>query len=264
MESLETYLQIALQAARAAGAIQLRNQGTNLEIDTKSNESDLVTRTDKECEAEIQRIILAKYPDHAFLGEETGSSISGSSSHRWIVDPLDGTVNYAHGFPFFCVSVALEIDGQVAVGVVYDPNRNETFTATKGGGAFMDDKPIRVSSVPTLKGGRTMLATGFPYDKSEALRMLEALKRFMDYGLPIRRPGAAALDLCYIACGRLDGFYESKLQAWDCAAANLIIQEAGGTVTNFRGEPYQYELEKKLIATNGHIHDEMMAVLRDL
>jgi myo-inositol-1(or 4)-monophosphatase len=262
VEALEGYLQIALTAARAAGAIQLRNQGTNLEIDTKSNESDLVTRTDKECEAEIQRIVLAQYPDHAFLGEETGNS--GSSRHRWIVDPLDGTVNYAHGFPFFCVSVALEIDAQVAVGVVFDPNRNETFTAIKGGGAFLNDKPIRVSHAPTLEGGRTMLATGFPYDKSEALRMLEAFKRFLDFGLPIRRPGAAALDLCYIACGRLDGFYESKLHAWDCAAANLVIQEAGGTVTNFRGEPYQYEVERKLIASNGRIHGAMVEILQDL
>ncbi len=262
MESLGQYLDIALQAARAAGAIQLRNQGTNLEIDSKSNESDLVTRTDKECEAEIRRIILTQYPDHAFLGEEGGTS--GSSRYRWIVDPLDGTVNYAHGFPFFCASVALEIDAQAVVGVVYDPNRFETFTATKGSGALMNGQPIRVTTVPTLEGGRTMLATGFPYDKSEALRMLEALTRFMDYGLPIRRPGAAALDLCYVACGRLDGFYESKLQAWDCAAANLIIQEAGGSVTNFRGEPYQYEAEKKLIASNGLIHAKMIEILRDL
>lgn len=262
MESLGPYLDIALQAARAAGDIQIRNQGTNLEIDSKSNESDLVTRTDKECEAEIRRIILAQYPDHAFLGEEGGTS--GGGRCRWIVDPLDGTVNYAHGFPFFCVSVALEIDGQVAVGVVFDPNRNETFTATIGSGALMNAQPIHVSHVPTLEGGRTMLATGFPYDKTEALRMLEALTRFMDYGLPIRRPGAAALDLCYIACGRLDGFYESKLQAWDCAAANLIIQEAGGTVTNFRGEPYQYEIERKLIASNGLIHARMIEILHDL
>lgn len=262
MESLEEYLQIALTAARAAGAIQLRNQGTNLEIDSKSNESDLVTRTDTECEAEIRRIVLAQFPDHAFLGEEGGTS--GSSRHRWIVDPLDGTVNYAHGFPFFCVSVALEIDGQVVVGVVFDANRNETFTAIRSEGARLNGTPIRVSSVASLDGGRTMLATGFPYDKTEALRMLDAFKRFLDYGLPIRRPGAAALDLCYIACGRLDGFYESKLNAWDCAAANLIIQEAGGTVTNFRGEVYSYEAEKKLIASNGQIHAAMVEILRDL
>lgn len=261
MEDPSGYLQTALQAARAAGEIQLRNQGTNLEIDTKSNDSDLVTRTDTECEAEIRRIVHARYPDHAFLGEEGGDT--GSSPYRWIVDPLDGTVNYAHGFPFFCVSIALEVNGQTVLGVVHDPNRFETFTATLGGGAFLNDKPVRVSTTPRLEGGRAMLATGFPYDEQEAIRMLEAFRRFLAFKLPIRRPGAAAIDLCYVACGRLDGFYETKLNAWDCAAANLIITEAGGRVTNFRDEPYRFE-DRKLIASNGLVHPQMVEILREL
>ncbi len=261
MNEIEGFVQIALQAARAAGEIQLRNQGTNLEIDSKSNDSDLVTRTDKECEAEIQRIIHAQHPDHAFLGEEGGTT--GASPYRWIVDPLDGTVNYAHGFPFFCVSIALEIAGQTVLGVVHDPNRSETFTATLQGGAFLNNQAIRVSATPSLAGGRAMLATGFPYDEQEAIRMLEAFRRFLAFRIPIRRPGAAAIDLCYVACGRLDGFYETKLNAWDCAAANLIIAEAGGRVTNFRDQPYQFE-DRKLIASNGLVHAQMVEILREL
>ncbi len=254
---LEPFLNLAVRAAHAAGAIQLRNLGTDLNIDQKSNDSDLVTRTDKECEATIRGMILETFPDHAILGEEGG--MEGSSRFEWIVDPLDGTVNYAHGFPFFCVSIGLEINGVPSVGVVFDANRGELFTATIGGGAFMNKKKITVSSQATLTG-RAMLATGFPYDQNTAIIALEVFKRFLAKGLPIRRPGAAALDLCYVACGRLDGFWEYKLQAWDCAAGNLIIAEAGGKVTNFAGEPYRYE-NKKLVASNGFVHAEMLETI---
>jgi myo-inositol-1(or 4)-monophosphatase len=251
------YLHTAVTAARAAGRIQLENLGTDLGISTKSSDMDLVTRVDAECEAIIRQTILGAHPDHAILGEEGGNV--GESTHQWIVDPLDGTVNYAHGFPFFCVSIGLEVHGERVVGVVFDPNRDELFHAVKGGGAFLNDAPIRVSSAAAL-GGRTMLATGFPYDSSEALVALEVFKKFLALGLPIRRPGAAAIDLCYVACGRIDGFFEYKLNAWDCAAAILIIEEAGGQVSNFAGGAYRYE-DKKIVATNGHVHTAMLEVI---
>jgi myo-inositol-1(or 4)-monophosphatase len=256
-QNLRPYLDTAITAARAAGRIQLENLGTELSIQTKSSDSDLVTRVDAACEAIIRQTILEAHPGHAVLGEEEGAQ--GSSRYQWIVDPLDGTVNYAHGFPFFCVSIALEIDGVREVGVVFDPTRDELFSATKGGGAFLGDRAIRVSSQAALNG-RAMLATGFPYDSASALVSLEVFKRFLALGLPVRRPGAAALDLCFVACGRIDGFFEYKLNAWDCAAGILITEEAGGEVTNFDGGPYLYP-DKKIVASNGHLHQAMLDVI---
>ena len=254
---LQRFLEVAVKAARAAGAIQLANVGADLGITHKSSDSDLVTRVDQECEAVIRDCVLGAFPDHAILGEEGGNV--GSSEYQWIVDPLDGTVNYAHGFPFYCVSIGLEVRGQRVIGVVFDPNRNELFHATLGGGAYLNDSPIRVSSINEL-GGRAMLATGFPYDTTAALEALEVFKHFLALGLPVRRPGAAAIDLCYVACGRIDGFFEYKLQAWDCAAAILIIEEAGGRVTNFAGGAYQYA-DKKIVATNAHLHAPILEVI---
>ncbi|HWG84921.1 MAG TPA: inositol monophosphatase family protein, partial [Deinococcales bacterium] len=217
----------------------------------------LVTRADHEAEAAIREIILSEHPDHQILGEEGGSL--GESSHLWLVDPLDGTVNYAHGFPFFCVSIGLDVDGVTQVGVVHDPTRGETFAAVRGAGATLNGKPVSVSDLAVL-GGRTMLATGFPYDVEGGLRNLETFRRFLNLGVPVRRPGAAALDLCYVACGRLDGFWELKLQPWDCAAANLIVQEAGGRVTNGAGGPYRYR-EQPLVASNGLLHEALLGVI---
>ena len=248
---------MAVSAAKTAGAIQLANVGKDLGISSKSSDSDLVTRVDKECEAAIRSELLTAFPHHAILGEEDGNV--GDSEYQWIVDPLDGTVNYAHGFPFFCVSIGLEVRGERVVGVVFDPNRNELFHATLGGGAFLNGSSIRVSSIAEL-GGRAMLATGFPYDTAAAMDALEVFKHFLALGLPVRRPGAAAIDLCYVACGRIDGFFEYKLQAWDCAAAILIIQEASGRVTNFSGGAYNYA-DKKIVATNGHLHARMLEII---
>ena len=259
MEPLDAYLQTAIAAAAAAGAIQMHHLGRELEIDQKSSESDLVTLVDKAAEARIREVILAAHPDHEILGEEGGST--GSSRYRWVVDPLDGTVNYAHGFPFFCVSVALEIAAAGAVGVVFDPTRNETFAAVRGGGATLNGAPIRVSGIERL-GGRSLLATGFPYDVEGALTNLEVLRRFFRFGMPVRRPGAAALDLCYVACGRLDGFWEYKLNPWDCAAGNLIVEEAGGRVSGPAGAPYRAG-DRPLVASNGLVHDAMLEVIRD-
>jgi myo-inositol-1(or 4)-monophosphatase len=251
------FLETAVTAAREAGRIQLQHLGSDLGITSKSSESDLVTLVDKACEAVIRQRILEMHPEHAILGEEEGSV--GSGAYQWIVDPLDGTVNYAHGFPFFCVSIALEINGERVVGVVYDALRDELFHAVKGGGAFLNGKALRVSSQSELSG-RALLATGFPYDTQSILEALEIFKHFLSLGLPVRRPGAAALDLCYVACGRIDGFFEYKLNAWDCAAAILIIEEAGGRVSSFSGANYQYA-DKKLVASNGLIHDAMLEVI---
>lgn len=248
---------MAVSAAKAAGAIQIANVGKDLGISSKSTESDLVTRVDKECEALIRSMLLGTFPDHAILGEEDGNV--GEGEFQWIVDPLDGTVNYAHGFPFFCVSIGLELRGERVVGVVFDPNRNELFHATLGGGAYLNDSAISVSHIAEL-GGRAMLATGFPYDTAAAMDALEVFKHFLALGLPVRRPGAAAIDLCYVACGRIDGFFEYKLQAWDCAAAILIIEEAGGRVSNFSNSAYNYA-DKKIVATNGHLHTQMLEII---
>jgi myo-inositol-1(or 4)-monophosphatase len=258
MKTPSDYLQTALIAAAAAAAIQLEHMGTDLGIETKSSDSDLVTVVDKACEAAIRQIILETHPDHSILGEEGGNV--GSGEHQWIVDPLDGTVNYAHGFPFFCVSIALEIAGVRTVGVIHDPIRNEVFSAVLGAGAFLNGVPIRVSSVAALNG-RALLATGFPYDTQAALSSLEVFRKFLALGLPVRRPGAAALDLAYVACGRIEGFFEYKLNAWDCAAGILIIEEAGGQVSSFDGQPYRYE-EKKIVASNGLVHNAMLGVIK--
>jgi myo-inositol-1(or 4)-monophosphatase len=257
-ENLRSYLGTAINAAKIAGRIQIENLGTDLGVQTKSSDSDLVTRVDAACEAIIRQTILDAHPDHAVLGEEEGAQ--GSSRYQWIVDPLDGTVNYAHGFPFFCVSIGFEIDGVRQVGVVFDPTRDELFSATRGGGAYLNDKRIQVSHQPSLTG-RAMLATGFPYDSASALISVEVFKRFLALGLPVRRPGAAALDLCFVACGRIDGFFEYKLNAWDCAAGILIIEEAGGRVTNFGGGTYLYP-DKKIVASNGHLHQAMLDVIK--
>jgi myo-inositol-1(or 4)-monophosphatase len=252
-----TYLETAITAAQAASKLHQFYAGSDLGISTKSSEIDLVTKVDKLCEEKIREIILGAYPDHVVLGEEGGQS-DGNASHRWIVDPLDGTVNYAHGFPFYCVSIGLEINGRVEVGVVLDSVRNEMFTATRGGGAYCNGVKIAISSQATLK--KCLLATGFPYDEAGLKRNLEVFARVHQKVRAIRRPGSAALDLSYVACGRIDGFWELKLNAWDVAAGMLIVQEAGGTVTTLNGEPYDFG-DKVMVATNGHIHGKLLAAL---
>lgn len=259
VSNLRAYLDTALRAARAAGEIHLDGLTRGLEVGTKSGPADLVTDVDRRAEARMREVLLGEHPDHAILGEEGGAS--GGGRHRWVVDPLDGTVNYAHGFPFFCASVALEVDGRPVVGVVLDPLRDETFAAVRGEGATLNGRPLRVSSAEEL-GGRALLATGFPYDAAEAARLVRTFARFLELGVPVRRPGAAALDLCYVAAGRLDGFWEHKLHPWDCAAGNLIVEEAGGRVTDPEGGPYSHE-GQRVVATNGRIHDAILAVLRE-
>lgn len=252
-----TFLETAINAAQAASKLHQYYAGGDLGISTKSSDIDLVTKVDKLCEEKIREIISSAYPDHVILGEEGGES-AGNTSHRWIVDPLDGTVNYAHGFPFYCVSVGLEINGKVEVGVVLDSVRNEMFTATRGGGAYCNGAKISVSSQANLK--KCLLATGFPYDEAGLKRNLEVFARVHQKVRAIRRPGSAALDLSYVACGRIEGFWELKLNAWDVAAGMLLVQEAGGTVTTLNGEPYDFG-DKVMVATNGHVHGKVLAAL---
>jgi myo-inositol-1(or 4)-monophosphatase len=256
---LKDHLHTAIRAAKAAGVIQQQNRGveTDLGITTKSSETDLVTRVDKECEARIREILLGAYPDHVVLGEEEGQP-KGDYSHRWIVDPIDGTLNYAHGFPFYCVSIGLEIDGTMQVGVVLDPSRDELFTATRGGGAYLNGAPISVTDETVLRSA--MLATGFAYSGDTIHENVAIFGRMLTKCRSIRRPGAAALDLCYVAAGRLDGFWELKLNAWDVAAGVLLIEEAGGRVTGGTGQRYRLN-EKVLVASNGRIHNDLLAAL---
>ena len=254
---LDAYLSTAIRAAREAARIQLAERESDLQITVKSTDIDLVTRVDALCEESIRRIIASEHPTHVVIGEELGQEAEGH--FRWIVDPLDGTVNYAHGFPFYCVSIALEIAGEVVVGVVYDGERDELFTAVKGRGAFLNGRPVAVSDTTGIRAA--LLGTGFAYTEDRQKLNLEVFARVLPQVQAIRRPGAAALDLCYVACGRLDGFWEFGLNPWDAAAGWLLIREAGGTVTGHGGAPYRLG-ELILVASNGHLHVKLLDTLR--
>lgn len=254
---MKEFLHTAIRAAKAAGAIHRANLGLEIGIDTKTSHTDLVTRVDVESEARIREVILDAYPSHAVLGEERGQP-PGAGEYRWIVDPLDGTLNYAHGFPFYCVSIGLEVAGRVEVGVVLDTARNELFTAMTGGGAYLNGAPMQVTEETDLK--QAMLATGFAYNADTVSENVAVFSRMMPKVRAIRRPGAAALDLCYVAAGRLDGFWELKLNPWDVAAGMLIVREAGGTVTGGGGQPYRLG-EKIVVASNGRLHAKIVAAL---
>lgn len=221
-------------------------------------ENDLVTETDRLSEALILRRIAEVFPDHAILAEESPERHTGSD-FRWIIDPLDGTTNYAHGFPFFCVSIALEVEGVVRLGAVYNPIQDEFFLAQKGAGARLNGRPMAVSRTNELS--RSLLGTGFPYDiRENRNNNLNYFRTMAKRAQAIRRPGSAALDLAYVAAGRFDGFWELKLSPWDTAAGWLLITEAGGIVTDLTGAPYGLS-SLHLLASNGLIHREMLALL---
>lgn len=253
---LDAAMQVAIRAAEAAAQIQRAHIGQILEIDTKSSVTDLVTQVDRACETRIREIVAEAYPDHVVLGEEEGQD--GDGECRWIVDPLDGTLNYAHGFPFYCVSIALEVRGRVELGVVLDTTRDDLFGAIRGRGATRNGRRIHVSGESTPI--RAMLATGFAYVVDDQHENLDVFARVLPKVRAIRRPGAAALDLCYVACGRLDGFWELKLSPWDVAAGVLLVQEAGGTVTAPDGGPYRLG-DRVIIASNGHLHGHLLDML---
>jgi len=258
VKSLDHFLETAVRAAREAGKIQKRNLGKVHTIRFKG-EINLVTEVDKECEEKIVKIIGKGYPDHDFLTEESGA-FNRPSEFKWIIDPLDGTTNYAHGYPLFCVSIGLEHRGKMVLGVVYEPNMDQLFVGVKGRGAFLNGKRIRVSEISSLK--RALLVTGFSYNvKTTTDNNLGHFKNFILSAQAVRRDGVAAIDLCYVACGRYDGFWERDLWPWDTAAASLILKEAGGKVTMFNGGPVDI-YGKEIAASNGKIHTEMLKVLK--
>lgn len=257
MEHVKAFLTAALEAARHAGSLQRYRFASDVGIALKGDKN-LVTEIDQESERIIVEYLLARFPSHMILAEE--NEYTGMSSpYRWVIDPLDGTTNYAHGFPWFCVSIALEHLGEPIVGVIYNPMTNELFTASKGEGAFLNGVPLRVSSRFPLSGA--LLGTGFPYDcATDSDNNFAPFIAFQKRARGIRRAGAAALDLAYVAAGRLDGFWELKLKPWDVSAGTLLVQEAGGMVTTFDGSPYQ-TTNHRIVASNGLIHNEMITVL---
>lgn len=251
-------LEIARRLAREAGALQKERYETELEVDTKSSAVDLVTEVDRACEALIVDTLGRERPGDAILAEEGGGHDSEGAAWRWIVDPLDGTTNFAHGYPRFCVSIGVEHEGRREVGVVFDPLLEELYHATQGNGAYRNDRPIRVSSERELARG--LVATGFAYDRRAADdNNLEYFAAFLRSARALRRDGSAALDLCYVAAGRLEGFWELKLHAWDVAAGALIVEEAGGRVSDLRGGPMPRS-GAEVVASNGHVHAGMLDV----
>ncbi len=229
-------LNIAVRAARRAGSIINRASLDSGGLQVKSKRAnDFVTEIDRAAEAAIIEVVQKSYPDHAILGEESGASGSEKHEYRWIIDPLDGTTNFIHGFPQYCVSIGVEHRGKLAHGVVYDPLRNELFTASQGRGAFLNDRRIRVSKCQKLQDA--LVGTGFPFKELDRVDLyLKQLKNLMEKSSGLRRAGAAALDLAYVACGRLDAFWELGLMPWDVAAGALLIQEAGGLVGDLEGD----------------------------
>jgi myo-inositol-1(or 4)-monophosphatase len=254
-------LNFAIQTARDAGRILSERFGRVLQVSNKGD-IDLVTEADLAAERFITERIKSHYPRHAILAEEADASgvvHEGRSEWKWIIDPLDGTTNYAHGYPCFCVSVALERDGVVELGVIYDPTRDETFAAERGEGATLNGRRIRVSEIDDLN--QAMLCTGFPYNVREMGDFARHFYNFIMQAQAVRRDGSAALDLAYVACGRFDGFWEEGLRPWDVAAGVLLVEEAGGRVSYYDGSAFNI-YTPPILASNGIIHEAMMRVLQ--
>lgn len=257
MPGLDKEMRLARQAALAAGEILRRGRQKRKTLTLKGR-VDLVTQYDLRSEKVIIDYITKTFPHHAILAEERGENHMESAC-RWIIDPLDGTTNFAHDYPAFCVSIGLEVDGNMALGVVYDPVHDELFHAQRGGGAFVNRRRIHVSEQRTLT--RSLLSTGFPYDIAESkVDNLGNFARMYKVAQGIRRGGSAAMDLCYVACGRFDGFWELKLHPWDVAAGMVIVREAGGRMTDFQGRKSTI-FDDNVIASNGRIHRQIQNVL---
>jgi myo-inositol-1(or 4)-monophosphatase len=254
------YLTTAIEAVVKAGDLQLERFGRDVHIDKKGT-IDLVTEVDLAVERMFRELIASRFPDHAILAEEMGGATQAPDGPCWIFDPIDGTTNYAHGVPIFCASLALEIDGVAELGVIYDPTRRELFTAERNGGAYLNGRRLHVSAALELVDA--MLVTGFPYDVHRRVDEIVGLfGEFVARARAVRRLGSAAIDLCYVAAGRMDGFWETDLKAWDIAAGALIVAEAGGRVTNTDGGAF-VSRSGHVLATNGHLHDAMIDVIRD-
>ena len=255
---MKSYLEIALEAAQKAGMIIKENFHSEKEIDYKGR-INLVTNVDREAERVVIETILKYYPEHNILTEETEHKQNASQPYRWVIDPLDGTTNYVHGFPFVCVSIALQKNEESIVGVVYNPILDELFFAEKDQGSFRNSLPISVSDNADFS--KSLLATGFPYEMlNEKRNNIENFSKMIKKCRGIRRPGAAALDMCYVACGIFDGYWEIELFPWDTAAGVVILEEAGGKVTKFAGSKFSI-FDKEIIASNGRIHWELLRVL---
>jgi len=253
-------LKIATEAALEAGKFLKYNVGKVKHIERKQGQqTNLVTEIDKQAEALIIKKIKQHFPTHDILAEESGSH-NVQSECRWVIDPLDGTTNFTHSLPIFCVSIGVEVKGEVVAGAIYNPSADELFTAEKGGGAFLNGKKIHVSSNDSLIN--SLLVTGFPYNvKDNPGHVVEHFVNLLMEGQGVRRLGSAALDLAYVAAGRLDGYWEVFLNPWDKAAGLLLVQEAGGVVTDFKNNPGNI-YEPTTLATNGRIHEQMLAVLK--
>lgn len=250
--------QTLLDATQAGAAVMKDYFNKQFTISNKEGINNLVTEADFKSEEVIFATIKQSYPDHYILSEEAGA-LKQNSIYKWIIDPIDGTVNYANGIPICCVSIGLEKDGVMEMGAVYNPFLNEFFFAQRGFGATLNDKIIHVSKKEKL--AESCLVTGFPYSYlDEENGPLQVFEKLIRNGIPVRRLGSAAIDLCWVACGRFDGFYEHKLQAWDSAAGFLIVEEAGGKVTDLRGNYYN-PYQPGIIATNGKIHEQLFAVV---
>lgn len=244
-----------LKALDAAGTRIRSFDESDFQVSLKEGINNLVTEVDHAAEEVIINTIKEAFPEHQILSEECGELIQ-DSQYKWIIDPIDGTVNFAHRIPICCVSIALEHNGKMILGGIFNPFINELFIAEKGGGVTLNDKPVSVSKKTSV--ANACLVTGFPYTYlDEPNGPLEVFDRFIRKGVPVRRLGSAAIDLAWVACGRFDGFFEHKLQAWDSAAGFLMVEEAGGRVTNIKGDPYS-PYEPGIIATNGIIHDELL------
>ena len=254
-------LDFAIETAREAGRVLAERFGrASLEV-THKGDIDLVTESDLAAERLIVERIRSYYPRHGILAEESGTAEhagAATSAYKWIVDPLDGTTNYAHGYPCFCVSIALEYEGELVIGVIYDPTRDEMFAAERGAGATLNGRRIRVSEINDLN--EAMLCTGYPYDVRGRDNFVRNFKNFILHAQGVRRDGSAALDLAYVACGRFDGFWEEGLNPWDVAAGVVLIEEAGGRVSRYDGSPFHI-YTPPIMASNGLVHEAMMSVL---
>ena len=253
------FLATAIEAVVKAGRIQVEHAQSAFHVGKKGL-IDLVTEVDVAVEREFRSLIAGRFPEHAVLGEEMGMSGDDSRARcRWLFDPIDGTTNYAHGLPIYCASAALELDGRIQVAAVYDPNRQELFTAERGRGAFLNGAPLGVSQASALVD--SLLVTGFPYDvQTRTDDIVGLFGRFLGRARAVRRLGSAALDLCYVAAGRMDGFWEQDLKPWDVAAGMLLVEEAGGRVTDFGGVPFS-PYGAHIVASNGHLHQQMLDVI---
>lgn len=253
-------LNFAIETAREAGQTLLEKFGRKINVSLKGD-INLVTEADFASEKLIIEKIKSYYPKHAILAEESGEAIviGGDTRWKWIIDPLDGTTNFAHGYPCFCVTLALEHDGEIVLGVTFDPTRDEMFAAERGKGATLNNKPIRVSETENL--GDALIVTGFPYDFKQRIDFARHLTEFLLRSRGVRRDGSAAIDMAYVACGRFDGFWEEGLNPWDVAAGYLLIEEAGGRVSYYDDSRFSI-YTPPICASNGLIHGEMLEVLK--